>query len=89
MIGSKVVNLLLEQTGPKVFTDELHDVQLVFEPCSVFGQSSKRKNCSNESQKLDKTVYLNQSIIENKSGVILYFIIVNKPMKRSKPATKG
>lgn len=38
VIGSEVVDLLLENTGPKVFTDELHDVQLIFEPRCVFCQ---------------------------------------------------
>lgn len=43
VICSKVVNLLLEHTGPEVFTDELHDVQLVFEPCRVFCQSMEKQ----------------------------------------------
>lgn len=43
MIGSKVVNLLFEHTCPEVFTDELHDVQLVFEPYCVLCQSRGRK----------------------------------------------
>lgn len=52
VIGSKIVNLLLEHRGPEVFTDELHDVQLIFESCCIFGQSGESKSCSNEGQKL-------------------------------------
>lgn len=39
VIGSKVVNLLLEYTGPEVFTYKLHNVQLILKPCCVFSQS--------------------------------------------------
>lgn len=45
MVGSKVVDLLLEHAGPEVFTNELHDVQLVFESHRVFGQSTEEKSC--------------------------------------------
>lgn len=39
VIGSKVVDLLLEYTGPEVFTYKLHNVQLILKPCCVFSQS--------------------------------------------------
>ena len=38
VVGPQVVYLLLEHRTPKVFTDSLHYVQLVFEAGKVFGQ---------------------------------------------------
>jgi hypothetical protein len=38
MVGSKVVNLFLEDAHPEIFADELHQVQLVFELGILAGQ---------------------------------------------------
>lgn len=43
VIGSEVVDLLLEYTGPEVFTYKLHNVQLILKPCCVFSQSREKQ----------------------------------------------
>lgn len=43
VVRSEVVDLLPEHTRPKVFTDELHDVQLVFEARRVLRHSCREK----------------------------------------------
>lgn len=43
MVGSEVVDLLLEHTRPEVFTDEFHHVQLIFESRRVLRQSARKK----------------------------------------------
>lgn len=43
VVCSEVVDLLPEHTRPKVFTDELHDVQLIFEARRVLRQSTGKK----------------------------------------------
>lgn len=43
VVCSEVVDLLPEHTRPKVFTDELHDVQLIFEARRVLRQSTRKK----------------------------------------------
>lgn len=47
VVCSQVVNLLLKNTGPKIFADELHDIKLIFETWCVFGKPANRKEENN------------------------------------------
>jgi hypothetical protein len=42
MICPQIIDLFLEDCGPELFADELHDIQLVFESLPLFGRSEQR-----------------------------------------------
>lgn len=39
VVCPQVVDLLFKDTGPKVLTDEFHNVKFIFEACGIFCKS--------------------------------------------------